>query len=166
MASARALAPLTLIAMWILPERTYGRSAGAFRSKFHTAPRERSLSWRIFFFHHQTGVAPNEIELHPILAFRYLTRPSVPAKGHGGLPSVISLADLRLSRSRPSSRRCYECAAALCASPRLGMAEEQVVAPCGQASEPPRSPLGRCDRVRRPSLQLVFAVSAAGGAEG
>jgi hypothetical protein len=22
------------------------------------------------FFHHQTGVAPNEIELHPILAFR------------------------------------------------------------------------------------------------
>jgi hypothetical protein len=25
------------------------------------------------FFHHQTGVAPNEIELHPILAFRCLT---------------------------------------------------------------------------------------------
>ena len=22
------------------------------------------------FFHHQTGVAPNEIELHPILGFR------------------------------------------------------------------------------------------------
>ena len=25
------------------------------------------------FFHHQTGVAPNEIELHPILAFKCLT---------------------------------------------------------------------------------------------
>lgn len=25
------------------------------------------------FFHHQTGVAPNEIELHPILAFRCLS---------------------------------------------------------------------------------------------
>ena len=25
------------------------------------------------FFHHQTGVAPNEIELHPLLAFRCLT---------------------------------------------------------------------------------------------
>jgi hypothetical protein len=24
------------------------------------------------FFHHQTGVAPNEIELHPLLAFRCL----------------------------------------------------------------------------------------------
>jgi hypothetical protein len=24
------------------------------------------------FFHHQTGVAPNEIELHPILAFHCL----------------------------------------------------------------------------------------------
>ena len=25
------------------------------------------------FFHHQTGMAPNEIELHPILAFKRLT---------------------------------------------------------------------------------------------
>jgi hypothetical protein len=28
------------------------------------------------FFHHQTGVAPNEIELHPILAFKCVEGPS------------------------------------------------------------------------------------------
>ena len=43
------------------------------------------------FYHGQTGVAPNAIELHPILAFRCLTASSTPAPPAKGKVKLVSL---------------------------------------------------------------------------